>query len=87
MRLGFSIRIATGRLLFSPRASLAASNSFFRLKMGFLLAALTCQALLYARVTAATTGTGGRATRVIGLLRAALCFGIIGAGCTYILIE
>lgn len=83
--LGLTISIATGVLLFGPRASVAVENGLFQLKMGFLIAAVACQALLYARVSVARIGAG--ATRYIGVLGSILCFGVIAAGCAYILLE
>jgi hypothetical protein len=85
MLLGLAINLATGLLLVGPRASAAAANVFFQFKMGFLAAAVMCQALLYVRVRAAPMGAG--ATRVVGVIGAALCFGVIVAGSAYILLE
>jgi hypothetical protein len=83
--LGLSISAATGLLLFAPRASAAAGNTFFQWKMLLLLSAAVCQLLLYGRVTQASGGT--RLTRFIALLASALWIGVVAAGCAYILLE
>jgi hypothetical protein len=82
---GLAISIVTGALLFSSRASAAVQNGFFQLKMLLLLAAVVCQALISRRVGVAAAGAG--VTRFIGVLGSALCFGVIVAGCAFILLE
>jgi Family of unknown function (DUF6644) len=83
--IGLSICAATGLLLFAPRASAAAGNTFFRWKMLLLLSASASQLLLYGRVTKARGGT--RLTRSIAFLASALWFGVVATGCAYILLE
>jgi hypothetical protein len=81
--VGFAISGVSGVMLFSARASVAVQNGFFQLKMLLLLAAVVCQVVVSRRFGAAGTGT----TRVVGALGAALCFGVIFAGCAFILLE
>ena len=81
--LGLAISTVTGLLLFSPRASMAAKNGFFQLKMGLLVAAATWHAVLALRGSAAN----GRAHGFVGAFGSALFGAVILAGCAYILLE
>lgn len=84
--VGLTVSAATGLFLFVPRASSAAGNSTFQLKLLLLLAALVVQTLALpwvARQPAEPVGAA-RVTGSVGLL---LWLGVAVAGCAYILFE
>ena len=81
--LGLSISIVTGALLFSPRASMAVANGFFQLKMGLLVAAAACHAILHSR----RWHSEDQASVFLGLARSMLYIAVILAGSAYILLE
>ena len=84
--VGLVISVATGALLFGPRASVASANSIFQTKMALLAAAVAFHFTVHQRVarSEAVTGTARRATAVVGLL---LWIGLALAGCAFILLE
>ena len=82
MFVGMAISVASGLLLFAPRASAAAENSFFQVKMLLLGAAIAFYFAVYRgasrRIDHARLAGG------IGLL---LWAGVAVAGCAFILLE
>jgi hypothetical protein len=81
--LGLTISVVTGALLVSPRASAAAANGFFQLKMLCLLGAAACDVFVRRRGYAAS----GRLATLTGLLRSVLYGAVLAAGCAFILLE
>ena len=79
---GLAISIVTGGLLWAPRATAAASNSIFRLKMALLLVAVAWSILVSKPFAAVRT-----LRRPLGVLNSLLYGAVILAGCAYILLE
>ena len=84
--VGLSISVLTGALLFAPRASAAAANGTFQLKMLLLASAVIFHASVHQRVARNDVATPfmRRATAGVGLL---LWTGLALAGCAFILLE
>jgi len=74
--LGLAISLPTGVLLFGPRATVAAHNTFFELKMLLLLTAAAVQ-----------FGLLRRESRAIGAAGLALWLGLAASACAFILLE
>lgn len=84
--LGCTISVATGVLLWSARASEAAANGYFQLKMGLVFAALVLQVVVVSRASAARTPTNPPSPTLHGLALL-LWIGVVLAGCAFIFIE
>jgi hypothetical protein len=82
---GLGISVATGLFLFASRASMAAENSAFQIKMILLLAALLFHFTLFRQVTRRNEESS--LLRLTGGLGLMLWFGVGLAGCWYILFE
>lgn len=83
--VGLAISVATGVLLFGPRATAASANSIFQTKMALLAAAVLFHLTVHQRVARSeVTGAARRATAAAGLL---LWTGLALAGCAFILLE
>ena len=81
--LGLTISVVTGVLLVSPRASAAAANRFFQLKMLCLLGAAACDVFVRRRGYAVPV----RFATSTGLIRSVLYGAVLAAGCAFILLE
>jgi hypothetical protein len=85
--VGLLVSAVTGALLFVPRASAAAANTTFRVKLSLLVIAALVHFVVM-RVEAARDGAAGtlrqRATGAVGF---ALWAGVAVAGCVFILLE
>jgi hypothetical protein len=86
MTLGLTISIATGLLLFSPRAVATVSNRLFQIKMLVLLTAAGFHFGVRRRVTR-RPDAGPQLLRFTGACGLALWFGVALAGCAFILLE
>jgi hypothetical protein len=86
MLLGLTISVTSGLLLFAPRASAAAENTFFQVKMLLLVAASVFHFAVYRRVSRRRDASAG-VLRLTGALGLALWFGVALAGCAFILLE
>ena len=84
MSIGLAVSVSTGLLLFAPRATAAARNSFFQTKMILLLAAAVFQFAVAWRPDA---NARARMLKITGSIQLALWFGVALAGCAFILIE
>ncbi len=84
--VGLAISIATGLLLFAPRATSASANGVFQMKMLLLAAAAVFHFTVHRSVTrrASVTAPVLRATGAVSL---ALWLGVAVAGCAFILFE
>lgn len=82
MSIGLAVSVSTGLLLFAPRASAAAGNSFFQTKMILLLAAAVFQFAVAWRLDARS-----RMRQLTGTIQLALWFSVALAGCAFILLE
>jgi hypothetical protein len=84
--VGLAISVATGVLLFGPRATVASANSIFQTKMALLVGAVAFHLAVHQQVarSEAVTGATRRATAAVGLL---LWTGLALAGCAFILLE
>jgi hypothetical protein len=82
MAVGLTISVASGLLLFASRATVAADNSFFQVKMLLLSAAVAFHFAVYRG--ASRRADGARLTGGVGLI---LWFGVAVAGCAFILLE
>ena len=82
MIVGLVISIGTGLLLFAPRASAAAENSFFQVKMALLCAAISFHFAVFRG--ASRRADDARLPGGVGLI---LWFGVAVAGCAFILLE
>lgn len=85
MTCGLCISVATGLLLFAPRASSAVGNGTFQLKM--LLLALAGLLHFSLQRTNRRTPVISGIRRAGGTFELALWLGVALAGCAYILIE
>lgn len=85
MLLGLSISVASGLLLFAPRAPAAVENGIFQTKMLLLLAA----AVVHFAVQRRAVRRPHTPRWVLKLAGASglLWFGVAAAGCAYILLE
>lgn len=86
MIVGLTISVTTGLLLFAPRASAAAENSFFQVKMLLLFAAAMFHFAVYRRVSRRTDARPS-VVKFTGGLGLALWVGVAIAGCAFILLE
>jgi hypothetical protein len=86
MTAGLVISIATGFLMFMPRAVAAAASGAFRLKMLLLVLAVIYQISLHARL-ARDPVPGTAALRLCGALGMTLWLGLTAAACWFILFE
>jgi hypothetical protein len=86
MLLGLAVSVTSGLLLFAPRASSAAANSTFQLKMLLLLCAAVFQLTLYRLVTRAG-GSLHLGLRLVAALGPMLWFGVAVVGSVFILLE
>ena len=84
--LGLVVSVATGLLLFAPRAPAAVENGAFQLKMLLLVAAAGFHFTLHRNVTRRIPTTP-RLLRAAGALGLALWFGVALAACAFILLE
>jgi len=86
MLVGLVISVASGLLLFSPRASTAVENSFFQVKMLLLCAAVAFHFAVYRGVSRRSDGNPST-VKLTGGLGLILWFGVAAAGCAFILLE
>ena len=84
--VGLGISVITGLLLFSTRASAAAENGVFQLKMGLLVAAAAFHFGLHRTVNRRSAVSPGL-LRAVGLAGLALWIGVALAGCAFIFLE
>ena len=86
MLLGLALSLTTGFLLFAPRASYAAINSTFRLKILMIVLAGVFHLTVFRAVTRrpAPIPLG---VRLVGALGPVMWFGVALAGAGYILFE
>ena len=84
--LGLAVSIATGALLFSPRAASAAANGTFQLKMLLLLSAAVFQFAVVARLGCGSE-VDTRALRIVAVVGLTLWIGLALAACAFILFE
>ncbi len=81
---GLAVSLLTGGLLFAPRASAAAGNPIFQLKMLLLLAGVLLQSTAVPRAARAEPGPG---VTLIGVAGLAVWLALALAGCAFILYE
>lgn len=74
--IGCTISVTTGVLLWTARASAASENGFFQTKMVLILVAIALQVAI-----------GARKTALLRVLASVLWFGVVLAGCAFILLE
>ena len=86
MAFGLALSVATGLLMFAPRASMAIDNSFFQLKMLLLLVAVVFHFSVHRGVTRRVDAPP-RLLTCAGAAGLALWFGVAASGCAYILLE
>lgn len=84
--VGVLISATSGLLLFAPRATGAAANSTFRVKLALIVAAALFHFAVQSRVARRAHEAPG-AARVAGALGLALWAGVALAACAFILIE
>jgi hypothetical protein len=84
--VGLGLSVTTGVLLFAPRASSAAANEFFQVKMLLLVAGVAFHVLWYRHVAEQGLSTT-RSQRLSGLVALLLWIGVALAGCAFILLE
>ena len=84
--LGLAVSMTTGALLFSPRATSAAANGTFQLKMLLLVSAATFH-LAVAAPLARGSGVDTRVPRILAAAGLALWIGLALAACAFILFE
>ena len=83
--LGLALSVTTGLLLLSPRIVAASTNYIFQLKMLLLCAAAAFHFTIY---QGAAQGTSRRVPPgAAGALGLTLWFGVVLAGCAFILLE
>jgi hypothetical protein len=82
MSVGLAVSVATGLLLFAPRASAAAGNGIFQAKMLLVLTAAVFQFAVVPRLD-----TRSRMLKLAGTMQLALWFSVALAGCAFILLE
>ena len=83
--LGLAISVTTGFLLFSARATEAAENGTFRLKMLLLVLAVVVHFVV--RPRAAARGNAPRRARAVSAVDLALWLGLAVTACAFILLE
>ena len=84
--LGLLVSVTTGLLLFAPRASTAADNDIFRVKMLLLASAALFHFTVHRPVAMRAQAAPGT-LRLTGALGLALWFGVAVSGCAFILLE
>jgi hypothetical protein len=84
--VGLTISVVSGLLLFSARASAAAANRTFQLKMLLLVAAALFHFAVH-RPVAARAPSGTMVVRATGVVGLALWIALALAGCAFILLE
>ncbi len=86
MTFGLALSVASGILLFLPRASAAVENGIFRGKMLLVVTGAIFHFTVYRRAASRLDDATGvrRAAGVVGLL---IWIGVAVAGCAYILLE
>jgi hypothetical protein len=84
--IGLAISVVTGVVLFLPRASAAADNIFFQLKMALLVAAIGAH-IAVRRTVRREPALTSRRVRLSGAAALVLWVGVAAAGCAYILLE
>lgn len=84
--LGLAISIATGLLLFAPRATDASINRIFQIKMLFLASATAFHFTVHRAASRRPSASRG-ALRAVGATGFLLWAGVALAGCAYILLE
>lgn len=83
---GLTVSVVTGFLLFSPKATSAAENVFFQLKMLLLVGAALFH-LIVLRHAVRREAIGTAWLRGIGGVGLVLWVGLAGAACAFILLE
>ena len=83
--IGLMISVVTGIVLFLPRASAAAQNMFFQIKMALLVAAVVAH-IAVRRLCREPVLTSPK-LRLTGAASLVLWVGVAAAGCAYILLE
>ena len=86
MVVGLVISVVSGLLLFAPRASVAAENGFFQVKMSLLGAAVVFHFAVY-RGASRHVDAKPSQVKLTGGLGLMLWFGVAVAGCAFILLE
>jgi hypothetical protein len=84
--IGLLISVTTGIVLFLPRASAAAQNTFFQVKMALLVAAVGAH-IAVRRAVRGEPALTSRKVRLRGAAALILWIGVAAAGCAYILLE
>jgi hypothetical protein len=84
--VGIAISVSTGALLFSARATDAAANSIFRIKMLLLIAAMIFQFTVLRRIGNDVHATI-RPARTAAAIALSLWLGLALAACAFILLE
>ena len=82
--LGLVVSVSSGLLLVAPRALGAFDNSFFQVKMLLLIVALVFHFSFYRAVA---LNRDESPLRFAGILQITLWFGVVAAGCAFILLE
>lgn len=86
MSIGLIVSVASGLLLFAPRAVPAASNRLFQIKMVLLLVATMFHFVVHRRV-ARRSDARRLSVKLAGAIGLALWLGVALAGCAFILLE
>lgn len=84
--IGCAISVVTGLLLWSARASEAATNGYFQLKMGLVAASVVLHAVLVSRATSPRSRMDPPSPALHGAALL-LWFGVVLAGCAFIFVE
>ena len=84
--MGLAISVTTGALLFSTRATAAAENRIFQVKMSLLVAAAIFHFAVQRRLAIAAGPERG-VVRASGVLGLGIWLGLALAGCAFILLE
>lgn len=84
--LGLMVSVASGLLLVAPRVSAASANGIFQVKMLLLCAAAAFHFAIY-RDAARGVNRARLPPGVAGALGLVLWFGVVLAGCAFILLE
>lgn len=84
--LGLAVCLATGFLMFAPRATTAVKDSAFQMKMILLLAAVVFHFTLY-RYVMRSDATRPPLLRLTGVLGLTLWFGVGFAGCAFAVFD
>jgi hypothetical protein len=84
--VGCAISIVTGLLLWSARATAAAQNSYFQIKMGVLVLALAVQVVVANRTTSDRSRVE-QPSAALHSLALLLWIGVVLSGCAFIFLE